>query len=258
MDLPPNRFKAALAEGRHQLGIWNSLGGNTVPEMLAYCGFDWIVLDTEHSPIEPVQILPEVQALAACPQVSTLVRPVVNDAALIKRYLDMGVQSLIVPYVQTPEEAAAAVAAMRYPPRGIRGVAGTTRASRYGNVKGYAARCEEELCLIVQVETAEAMRRLEEIAGTDGVDGVFIGPADLSASMGFPGQPDHPEVIAAIESAIARLKAVGVPSGLLTLNEDFARRCIALGTGFTAVGLDIHLLQTAAKALRGRFAQASR
>lgn len=254
MDMPKNNFKAALKAGKHQLGIWNSLGGNTVPELLAFAGFDWILLDTEHSPIEPVEILPELQALAAYPQVTPIVRPVVNDVALIKRYLDMGVQTLLIPYVQTPQEAEAAVSAMRYPPRGVRGVAGLTRASRFGNVPNYTASAEEELCLIVQVETAEAMGRLEEIAAIDGVDAVFIGPSDLSTSMGFPGQPNHPDVIAAIEDAFARLKAMSVPSGILTLNEDFAHRCIELGTGFTAVGLDLAVLQAGAKALRDRFA----
>lgn len=254
MELPRNRFKAALKAGRHQLGIWNNIGGNTVPELLGHAGYDWILLDTEHSPVEPTDILPALQALSSCPDVSPVVRPVVNDAALIKRYLDMGAQSLLVPYVQTVDEARAAVDAMRYPPRGVRGVAGMTRASRYGNIPDYAARAEEELCLVVQVETAEAMERLEDIASVEGVDGVFIGPSDLSASMGFPGQPNHPQVLARIEDAFARLKKIGVPSGILTLDEEFGKRCIELGTGFTAVGLDMALLQNAAKALRARFA----
>lgn len=254
MDMPKNRFKEGLAARRHQVGIWNTMGGNTVPEVLAQSGFDWVLLDTEHSAVEPLDILSALQTLAAYPQISPVVRPVANDPALIKRYLDLGAQSLLIPYVQTAEEAAAAVSAMRYPPKGIRGVSGLTRASRYGNVPDYIATAEAELCLIVQVETAEAMSRLDEIAGVDGVDGVFIGPADLSTSMGFFGQQDHPEVIAAIENAFARLAAMNVPSGILTLDENFSKRCIDLGTAFTAVGLDLHLLQTAAKSLHSRFA----
>ncbi len=254
MEMPKNRFKAALKAGRHQLGIWNALGGNTVPELLAFTGFDWVLLDTEHSPVEATDILPALQALSAYPEVSPIVRPVVNDAALIKRYLDMGAQTLLIPYVQTVAEAEAEVAAVRYPPRGVRGVAGLTRASRYGNVPGYTANAEDELCLILQVETIEAMAELEAIAGIDGVDGVFVGPSDLSTSMGFPGQPNHPDVVAAIEDAFARLKAIGVPSGILTLNEEFGQRCISQGTAFTAVGLDLALLQAGAKALRSRFA----
>ena len=253
MDLPRNRFKAALAEGRQQIGIWNSIGGTLVPEVLAGHGFDWIVIDTEHAPVEATQVLPSLQALAAYPEVSAVVRPWENDTALIKRILDMGAQTLVVPYVQTPDEARAAVDAMRYPPRGMRGVAGATRASRFGMVPDYAARAEEELCLIVQVETASAMAQLEAIAGVDGVHGVFIGPADLAASMGYPGQPGHPEVKAAIEGAIARLKEIGVPSGLLTLDRDFARRCIELGASFAAVGLDLSLLSAAAQELRAAF-----
>jgi len=224
-----------------------------VPEILAGAGFDWMLLDTEHSYVEPVEMLGALQILAGFPEVSPVLRPVVNDTALIKRYLDMGVQTLLIPYVQTPEEAAAAVAAMRYPPEGVRGVAGLTRATRYGRVDGYAARAAEELCLIVQVETASALARIEEIASVEGVDAVFIGPSDLSTSMGFPGQAFRPEVTAAIEDGFARLKALGVPSGILSIDDAFARRSIELGTAFTAVGIDSLLLLQGLKALRASF-----
>ena len=254
MDLPVNRFKAALREGRHQLGIWSSLGGTVAPEVLAVAGFDWIVLDTEHAPVEVAEVLPALQTLAAYPGCSAVVRPAINDWVLIKRHLDQGAQTLILPYVQSADEAASAVAAMRYPPRGVRGVAGMSRASRYGAVAGYATRAEEELCLIVQVETALALDRLEEIASVEGVDGVFIGPSDLAASLGYPGAPGHPEVVAAIEGAIGRLKALGVPAGILTLDPAFARRCMDLGTAFTAVAVDVGILVTGAKALVKGFA----
>ena len=254
MDLPKNRFKALLKEGRHQLGFWNTLSGPIVPEALAAIGFDWIVVDTEHTTTEAFQVHSSLQAIAAYPEVSAVVRPVSNDPAYIKRYLDMGAQTLMIPYVQSPEEAAAAVHAMRYPPKGMRGMAGGTRASRFGMVKDYMTRAEEELCLIVQVETIDALAQLEEIATVDGVDAVFIGPADLSGSMGHPGNQAHPDVVAAIEDAFVRLKKIGVPSGILTLNEDFAKHLGTLGSGFTAIGTDISSMVRDISALKGRFA----
>ncbi|PTW47069.1 HpcH/HpaI aldolase family protein [Rhodovulum kholense] len=256
MENPVNRFKAGLREGRHQLGVWNAIPHPTVTECLAACGFDWIVIDTEHGAMEVTDALPALQAVAGYPAASAVVRPAINDWVLIKRHLDQGAQTLMLPYVQSRDEAEAAVRAMRYPPRGLRGVAGMTRASRYGLVEDYSHRAEDELCLILQVETAAALDRLEEIATVEGVDGIFIGPADLSASMGYPGQPEHPAVVAAIEGAIARLKAVGVPSGILTLDPDFARRCIALGTGFTAVGVDMLSLRNGAMGLVEAFGNA--
>jgi 4-hydroxy-2-oxoheptanedioate aldolase len=253
VELPKNRFKAALKAGRHQLGLWSGLGGPVAPEILAAAGFDWVVLDTEHAPFEVADVLPMLQAFAAWPDVAPVVRPAINDAVLIKRHLDQGAQTLILPYVQSAAEARAAVAAMAYPPAGVRGVAGMTRASRYGLVEDYSARAGEELCLIVQVETRAALDALAEIATVPGVDGVFIGPADLSASLGFPGQQGHPEVVAAIEGALGRLKALGVPAGILTLDAAFARRCMDLGTAFTAVGVDVAILAHGAQALARAF-----
>lgn len=253
---PENRFKAALKAGRQQIGVWSALGGPTAVEVLASRGFDWVVIDTEHAPAEVTDALPALQILAGYPEVSAVVRPAINDWVLIKRILDLGAQTLLVPYVQSAEEAEAAVRAMRYPPRGLRGVAGHTRASRYGLVEGYATRAEEELCLLVQVETRPALDALEAIAAVDGVDGVFIGPSDLAASLGFPGQPMHPEVVAAIEDALARLRAVGVPSGILTFDRAFARRCMEWGTSFTAVGSDLGLLLSGATDLARGFDEA--
>ena len=248
-----NPFKTALREGRQQIGLWCSLGGTQVPELLAGSAFDWVVIDTEHSPTDVPDVLPALQAMAAFPNTNPLVRPAWNDAVLIKRVLDFGAKNLIVPYVQTAEEARAAVAAVRYPPHGIRGVAGGTRASRYGRDKTYTATANDDICLIVQVETRASLDRLEDIAGVEGVNGVFIGPADLAASFGHPGNPGHPEVKAAIEDAILRLKKIGVPSGILTLDRAFARRCIELGTTFTAVGTDTSLLVNGADALAAEF-----
>jgi 4-hydroxy-2-oxoheptanedioate aldolase len=253
MTMPANRFRRALAQGQRQMGVWNSIPGNTVPEILAALGFDWVLIDTEHAPMEVAEVLPALQAIAGYPAVSAVVRPYANDTVLIKRLLDMGAQTLLIPYVQSGAEAEAAVRAMRYPPAGVRGVAGLTRASRFGTVGGYIERASEELCLLVQVETKAALDRLEEIAGVEGVDGVFIGPADLSASMGLPGQPQHPTVQAAIEDAFARLTAMGVPFGMLSLDEGVCRRSIDLGATFTAVGVDLALLADAAAALKRRF-----
>lgn len=256
MQLPKNHFKAALKEGRQQIGLWNTIAGNCVPEALAHCGFDWLVVDTEHAPVETVEIQSSLQAIAANPNVSAVVRPAVNDPVLIKRVLDMGAQTLLLPYVQSAAEARAAVEAMRYGPRGIRGMAGFTRATRYGGVENYFERAEEELCLIVQVETITAMAELREIATTDGVDAVFIGPADPSASMGYPGQTEHPEVVSVIDQAIETLNDLGVPAGILAMNETSARHFMDKGTTFTAVGVDMVLLAQAARTLSATYSDA--
>src|SRR6056297_1929712 len=253
IDLPKNRFKARLQAGEGQLGIWNTIGGNTVPEMLGGAGFDWVLIDCEHAPVETVEVLTALQAIGQNPEVSAVVRPAANDPVLFKRLLDMGAQTFLVPYAQTAAEAEAAVRAMRYGPAGMRGMAGMTRATRYGKVADYYNRAEEELCLIVQVETIAAMDELEAIATTDGVDGVFIGPADLSASMGLRGQTSHPDVVAVIEDAFARLKTAGVPVGIMALNPDEAVHSIAMGSVMTAVGVDLVLLADAVATLRGRF-----
>jgi 4-hydroxy-2-oxoheptanedioate aldolase len=252
MQLPQNAFKRAILAGRQQIGLWCSLPGPYAAEAMAGAGFDWMLLDTEHSPGDPLTVLGQLQAVAPYPA-SPIVRPASNDAVLIKRILDFGAQTLLIPYVQSAAEAQAAVAAMRYPPRGVRGVSGVTRATGFGRIAGYARRAEEELCLLVQIETREALDRLEEIAGVDGVDGVFIGPADLAASLGHVGEAGHPEVVAAIEDAIRRIRACGKPAGILTPDNAFAQRCIELGTVFTAVGVDASMLARATEALAQRF-----
>ena len=255
MDLPVNRFKQALKDGRQQIGLWNSIPGPLVAEALAGCGFDWVVIDTEHAPTDVPDVLGMLQAMAPYP-VSAVVRPAANDPVLIKRLLDFGAQTLILPYIQSAEEAQAAVAAVRYAPRGMRGVAGLTRASRFGAVPDYTRRADAEICLILQVETALALSRIEEIAATDGVDGLFIGPADLAASMGHPGGLDHPAVRAAIEDAIRRITATGKPAGILTSDAAFAQACMGWGTRFTAVGMDISLMLQAARGLAASYRSA--
>ncbi len=252
MDLPKNRFKAALAAGEQQIGLWNSITGPVVVEVLASAGFDWVVIDTEHALTDVPEVMPMLQAMAPH-AVSAVVRPASNDPVLIKRLLDFGAQTLIVPYIQNAAEAEAAVRAVRYPPNGIRGVAGLTRAGGYGLIEGYTARAETEICLLLQVETIEALGEIEAIAAIDGVHGLFIGPSDLAASMGHPGKPSHPDVVAAIEDAIRRIVAAGKPAGILTLDPVFARRCIEVGTTFTAVGMDISVLAKGVRALAAAF-----
>ena len=241
MDLPKNAFKAALAAGTQQVGLWVSLASPYSTEIVAGSGFDWLLLDGEHSPNDPPLVLPQLQAAAPYP-VTCIVRPAWNDKVLIKRYLDIGVQALLVPYVQNADEARAAVAATRHPPRGIRGVAGVTRATRYGRIPNYAVRSDDEICVLVQVETREGVDNLEAIAKVDGIDGVFIGPADLSAALGFTGQIQHPEAQKAIEDAVKRIVKCGKPAGILATDEASARRYMSWGTTFTAVGLDAMIL----------------
>lgn len=252
MELPPNRFKRALGERRLQIGLWCSLPGGYSAEIIAGSGFDWLLLDTEHSPGDPITVLGQLQAIAPYP-VTPIVRPASNDTVLIKRFLDIGAQTLLIPFVQTSEEAAAAVEAITYPPNGVRGVSAVTRATRFGRVPDYGKRASDELCLLVQIETAEALENLEAIASTPGVDGVFVGPADLAASLGYIGQATHPKVVAAVEDAIGRINASGKPAGILTSDTAFAKRCIDLDALFVAVGVDAGLLARSSEAVAREF-----
>jgi 4-hydroxy-2-oxoheptanedioate aldolase len=255
MDLPRNRFKHALLEGRHQLGLWCSLSHHYSLEVVAGAAFDWLLLDMEHSPNDLESLLSQLQAVAAYAP-SAVVRVPWNDTVAIKRVLDVGAQTLLIPYVQNVEEARAAVAATRYPPEGVRGVAGSTRATRFGRVSGYATRAHEEICLLVQLETKDALQHLEAIAALEGIDGIFIGPADLHASLGHAGEIAHPQVWPLIEDAIGRIRAAGKAPGILMVDEKLAQRCIELGTLFTAVGSDVGILARGADALAARFQKA--
>ena len=252
MDLPRNEFKHAIAAGKLQIGLWCSLCSNVAAEIISHSGYDWLLLDTEHSPNEVPDVLAQLQAVQAG-TASAIVRPAWNDIVLIKRFLDIGAQTLLVPFVQTPDEARRAVEATRYPPGGIRGITGSGRASRYGRVKDYLKNASREICLLVQVETRSALDQIEAIASVDGIDGVFIGPNDLSASFGHLGNWGHPEVQAALEDAVRRLKKIGKPAGILTPNEEEAKRFIAWGYTFVAVGADLGLLARGADALAKRF-----
>jgi 4-hydroxy-2-oxoheptanedioate aldolase len=252
MELQKNAFKAAIAAGQVQIGIWSSLASNIGAEILSDSGFDWILLDTEHSPNDTPELVSQLQAVQRG-TASPIVRPAWNDLVLIKRVLDVGPQTVLIPYVQTRDEAMAAVAACHYPPHGMRGVAGGARASRYGRVTNYLQKADSEICVLVQVETRAALERLEEIAEVKGVDGVFIGPSDLSASFGLIGQPGHPAVQEAIQKAAAVIRSAGKAPGILTTSEEEARRYLHWGFQFVAVGVDTSLLVRAADGLAKRF-----
>jgi len=252
MDFPINRFKHAILSGQKQIGLWSHLCSPISIEILAHCGYDWLLLDMEHSPNEVPDVLAQLQAMQGG-TATPIVRPPWNDMVTFKRLLDIGVQTLLVPYIQTAEEARAAVSYTRYPPEGVRGYAGAPRASHYGRVKGYAQRSAEEICVLLQVETLEGLKNLEAIAQVDGVDGVFIGPGDLSAALGHLGNPKHPEVLKVIDDAIARIRACGKAAGILTGDEALAKHYVAQGCLFVAVGADQNVLRDSAQALADRF-----
>ncbi len=252
MQMPVNRFKQGLRDGPAQIGLWCSLANHVSTEVVAEAGFDWLLLDTEHAPSDLATVHHQLQAVAAGPA-HPIVRPPWNDAVVIKRLLDLGVQTLLVPFVQTAEEARAAVAATRYPPQGLRGVAVTTRANRFGRVPDYFAQANREICVLVQLESRLALANLEEIAAVEGVDGLFIGPSDLSADLGHLGNPGHPEAKAAIADAVARIRASGKAAGILTPVEADARRWLEAGCRFVAVGADVGLLARQADALARSF-----
>ncbi len=253
MEIRHNRFKRALAAGERQIGLWMSIGAPVVAEVIAPAGYDWLVLDTEHAPNELPDVVAQLRVLEGV-HPEAVVRPSWNDMVTIKRLLDAGAQTLLVPFVQSAEEARDAVRFMRYPPAGVRGVATGPRANRYGRVKDYVARVEQELCLLVQAETRAALAEIPAIAAVDGVDGIFIGPSDLAADMGHLGNPAHPEVQAALKGAAEACARAGKPAGILAPVEADAKRYIEWGYQFVAVGSDIGLLRGAADGLAGRFA----
>jgi 4-hydroxy-2-oxoheptanedioate aldolase len=252
MDFPVNRFKQGLREGRQLVGLWSSLSSAAATEILADSGFDWILIDTEHAPNETPMVADQLRA-ASLGTASPVVRPAWNDQVVLKRLLDVGVQTLLVPFVQSAEEAARAVAATRYPPRGIRGVASVHRANRYGRVPGYFDRADDGMCVLVQLETRAAVDALEAIAAVEGIDGLFIGPSDLAASLGHLGNNAHPEVRETIEQSCRRAQAVGKPIGILAPIVGDARASLDMGFAFVAVGSDVVVLRQGCDALVKQF-----
>ena len=247
MELRRNAFKAAIQKGERQIGLWCSMQDTNMAELLAGCGYDWLLFDAEHAPLDPLNILPLLQAVAPYP-VTPIVRPSSLNPAEIKKLLDCGAQTLLIPYVRDAEEAKLAAAAVAYPPHGFRGVAGLTRATGYGAIPGYAAKARDEICLLVQIETKSALDDLEAICAVDGVDGVFIGPADLAASLGYAHDPAHADVKAAVSDAIKRIRACGKPAGFLSLSQEWNREVEAAGSVFTAVDVDVAILRNGAAA----------
>jgi len=254
MKTPPNAFKQALANRQRQIGLWMGLATPYAAELCAGSGFDWIVIDGEHAPNDLRSTLAALQAVAPYPS-HPVVRLPHGDAVLIKQVLEIGATTLLVPMVESADMAAALVSAMRYPPQGTRGVgSGLARSSRWNRYDDYLHAANDTACLLVQVETAEALAQVDAIASVDGVDGVFIGPADLAASMGYLGQATHPDVRKAIEDGIARIRAAGKPAGILCVDEVLARHYLDLGVTFIAVGIDTSLLANASRALAAKFA----
>jgi len=252
MQLPANPLKRALRERRRQIGLWSMLASPVATEIAAGSGFDFLVLDMEHSPNELTTIRDQLQAMQGSGAVA-VVRPPWNDTVAFKRLLDVGAQSFVVPMVQNADEARQAVAATRYPPYGVRGVAVATRANRFGRVTDYLQRASDEICLHVQIETRAALANLESIAAVDGVDGLFIGPSDLAADLGQLGNSAAPEVRRAIDDAITRICATGKAAGILAPVEADARHWLALGATFVAVGSDLGVLARQTEALARKF-----
>ena len=250
--MPRNQFRAGLESGVPQFGAWLGIPDPTAAEIMAGAGFDWLLVDHEHGAFELCDVLAHLRALAAY-DVAPLVRPVSGDPALLKKLCDIGAQSFVVPMIDTAEQAADVVSAVKYPPEGIRGM-GTSlaRAARWNAVSGYAGKANDEMCVVVQAETVTAIENLEAIAATPGIDGVFIGPSDLSASMGHVGNAGHPEVVETVSAALRTIQATGKYAGLLCLDASMIPHYVECGASFVGVAVDSLLLGNAARRLAAR------
>lgn len=251
-NLPRNAFKQALARGERQVGLWSALASPISAEIIAGAGFDWIVIDGEHGPNDIPSLLAQLQAMRGG-TAEPVFRVPWNDAVIIKRALDVGARSLLVPFVQNAEEARKAVAATRYPPRGIRGVAVGPRANDYGRIKGYHQNANLDNCVLVQLESRAALLEVEAIAAVEGVDGIFIGPSDLAADFGYLGNPKHPEVQAAIKDAVERIRKTGKSAGTFASDIEDVDSLFDLGFNFTAAGGDVGILARGAERIAARF-----
>lgn len=253
MTIKQNLFKKALGHNKVLFGLWQGIPDTTVAEIGAGAGFDWLLIDAEHGPFDLPSIMAHLQAVEPYP-VSVLVRPVEGSTALIKQLLDIGAQTLLIPMVDTVEQAEQIVRAARYPPQGARGL-GTSmaRAANWNRAPNYLADANEQICIIVQIETLLGLENIEAIANVDGVDGVFIGPSDLSAAMGKVGDPGHPDVIAAIKTGFKAIQSVGKNAGVLAVSEELVKTYQEAGAKFIGVGVDAALLANATKKLASYF-----
>ena len=248
----PNQFRKDLIAGKNLIGCWCSLASPITTEVLGLAGFDWLLLDGEHSPNDVLSFVPQLMALKDSPS-APVVRPQWNDTVQIKRLLDAGFHNFLIPFVQSADDARAAVAATRYPPQGVRGLSVSQRNNRYGTVKDYFKVVNDNIAVMVQIENMTGVEAIDEICGVEGVDGVFIGPGDLSATMGYIGNPAHPEVQAVIARICTRAKAHGTPVGILAPAEADARRYLEMGISFVAVGSDLGVFRNATQALRDKY-----
>lgn len=247
-----NYFKQKL-KNEQQIGMWVGLADGYCAEIAANAGYDWLLIDGEHAPNDVRSILAQLQSLAAYPS-QAVVRPVSGDVPLIKQLLDIGAQTLLIPMVESAEQAEFMVKATRYPPEGIRGVgAALARASRWNNIPDYLQTADEQICVLVQVESKKGLDNLDEILKVDGIDGVFIGPADLSAALGYRGNPGHEYVQNIIVQTIQKIREAGKAAGILSADEKLAKRYLELGTEFVAVGVDTSLLMKSMKQLLSKF-----
>lgn len=253
MPAPENVLKQKLASGQQQIGCWLGTGEPYVAEMAATCGFDVLVIDAEHAPVDLGSLMGQLKALEHSPS-APLVRLTADHAHLVKQALDLGAQSLMIPMIESAEQAAAMVRAVRYPPRGVRGVgAGMGRASRFSTVADYLATAEEQICLMLQVESRSGLDALDDILAVEGIDLIFVGPADLSASLGYSDEPYHPRFRAVVEDVLVRIRAAGRAAGILETREDYARKYLSMGVEFVATAVDVMLYTDAMRRAAARY-----
>jgi 2-dehydro-3-deoxyglucarate aldolase len=250
----PNSFRRSLRENKQLIGCWCSLASNITTEILGYAGFDWLLIDGEHAPNDMSSFITQLQALKDSPS-APVVRPPWAEPVIIKRLLDIGFYNFLMPWIENAEQARAAVAATRYPPQGMRGMGTGHRSNRYGYVADYFTTINDNISVMVQIESAQGVERAAEIAAVEGIDGLFIGPSDLSAALGYLGQPNHPEVQKAMARVLSAAREHQKPVGILAPGEEDARRYMAQGMTFVAVGGDVGLLRTASKGLADKFKQ---
>ena len=251
-NIPRNAFKQAIASGQRQVGLWSGLASPIAAEIIAGAGFDWIVIDGEHGPNDISTLLPQLQAMRGG-TAEPVFRVPWNDMVIVKRAMDVGARTLLVPFVQSFEEAMRAVASTRYPPLGVRGVSITPRANDYGRIRNYHRNAHLDTCVLVQIETRAALREIERIAEVEGVDGIFIGPSDLAADFGHLGDPKQADVQVALKDAAARIRKAGKGAGILTGSLDDVEPLFDMGYNFVAVGSDVGLLARTAEQVAARF-----